>query len=197
MSRSKDIRDLSDKELLNLYNSLFLFANRRFKWIQHKVPGADLNEIIHQTFVDLLTGQRQSDPSVGLYNVMCQIVRSKVGHLWEKEKKRLSIGTNQEYELPNYLEILVDEFSQAYPHIMRPPEASDRQTFYNELCQKILKTVEGDELLERIVELWIAIPDLKPQDIAQELCITMKDLHGAQKRLRSKVKTLKEVWMNV
>ena len=196
-SRAQEVRDLTEDELWDLYTRLRYFTYKRYWWLEDKiVGGTDLDALIQDAILDVITGARSSPSHVPLFMLLCQTIRSKASHLWEKEKKRLSAEGRQTTNSPALLEYLLRTFSGERPYLLRPAEPSDQQTIYNQLCNKILELVRGDNLLTRIVELWFVTPDLKPREIAEALDIPESEVRKAQKRLSRKVKTLKEAWAN-
>jgi DNA-directed RNA polymerase specialized sigma24 family protein len=196
VSRAQEVRDLTEDELWDLYTRLRYFTYKHYWWLQVKIVGGiDLDALIHDSILDVMTGVRSSPPEVPLFMLLCQTIRSKASHLWEKEKRRLSIADWQEANPPAPLEYLLRNLSAEHPYL-RPAEPSDQQTIYNQLCNRIRELVRGDDLLTRIVDLWFVTPDLKPREIAEALNIPNSELRKAQKRLSRKVKTLREAWSN-
>ncbi|HJQ23179.1 MAG TPA: hypothetical protein VKA60_04640 [Blastocatellia bacterium] len=181
-----------EKELALLYDRVRLHVLRRYKWI----PVDILEDIIQQTFLDVLTSRRRINPEIPLFIGLCRIVGSKLSHFWESATRQISIEELYDDETVSLIELVLHEFSQANPGLIQPAVQTDRLVFYNELCSFILQLVEDDELLTAIVKEWIELPDLKPQDIARKLGLEMSKMHQAQKRLRNKIKFVKEVWVN-
>jgi hypothetical protein len=160
------------------------------------VGGTDLDALIQDSILDVITEKRRAPPSVPLFLLLCQTIRSKASHMWEKERRRLSPEGWQVTNSPVLLEYLLRNLSDEHPHLFRAAEQSDQRTVYNQLCNKILELVRGDDLLTRIVDLWFVTPDLKPREIAEALAIPEGEVRKAQKRLSRKVKTLREAWAN-
>jgi hypothetical protein len=138
-SRAQEVRDLTEDELWDLYARLRYFTHKRYGWLQQRVSGGvDLDALIQDAILDVITGMRKSPPHVPLFILLCQTIRSKASHLWEKEKGRLSIEGWQKTHSPAVLEYLVRDFSSEHPHLLRPTEPSDQQAIYSQLCNKIL-----------------------------------------------------------
>src|SRR5690242_398747 len=194
--RAQEFQDFSEEELLDLYKRLRLFTYKRYGWLPHHLAGVDLDDLIQGAIADALTGVRQAHPDVPLFTFLCQTIRSKASHLWEKEKHFRRGNETSEAQDAVTLDHLLGGLPVENPLSSKTSGASDRQVFYNQLVKQILSLVENDALLTRIVELWVETPDLKPQEIARELGLPMEHLRKAQKRLRARVKFLKEVWSN-
>lgn len=195
--RAREFQDLSDEELRDLYKRLRLFTYKHYGWLRHNLTeGSDLDSLIQDAIADVFTGVRGAPPDLSLFTFLCQTIRSKASHLWEKEKKLHYVKEMPEIQSAATLEQLLSGLSTENSYSSQMSGGSDRQAMYNQLCEQILALVQDDSLLTSIVQLWIETPDLKPQEIADELSVPVRTLQKAQKRLRRKVKALKEAWTN-
>ena len=76
-------------------------------------------------------------------------------------------------------------------------EQEDRQLACLQLCNKIKEMVRGDDLLCRMVDAWLAEPELKPREIAHRLGVTIEEIRRGQKRLIRRADQLREEWRHV
>jgi DNA-directed RNA polymerase specialized sigma24 family protein len=194
LAEQESLADMSQEELLDLWKRLRLFTHKHYGWLTRKIGGLDLDEVITDAIEDTFLGKRRwppvdaqgQDKQIPLFTFLCQIIRSKISHIIKREKKMRSIDSDEELESLNQNEL----------HTLRAHEQTDEQARYNELSDDLRKAVKPDPILEQIVELLVIKPDMKPNDIAENLKITDGILHNAQKRLTRKVKDLKAKWSN-
>jgi RNA polymerase sigma factor (sigma-70 family) len=172
-----------------LWKRLRYFTYSHYRGLPSRVGGGiDLDDLIQDAIVDAITGKRKWPPGVKPVTFLCQVIRSKVSHMLEKENFRLkSLEETSSHTLTAYTE----------SSFLTQPEDLQEQISYKELCNKILELVSEDNLLGRIVKLWISDPNLKPSEIAYMLGISIEEMRNAQKRLSRKLGKLRERWPNV
>lgn len=177
----------TEEDWRNVVNRLRYFTYKYYHWLPLKVIGVDLDGLIHDAIVDTLTGRRHRPPDVSLVTFLTNVIRSKASHLLDREKKVVSI----------------EDISPARPttsgessYLFRPEE-KEKQSVFQQMCRRLREVVDGDEVLCKIVDLWLENPDLKPREIARKLGISADELRSAQKRLSRRAKELREEWQNV
>jgi DNA-directed RNA polymerase specialized sigma24 family protein len=188
---------MTEAEWKDIYKRVRLFAYKNYGWLQVKISGLDIETVIQDAVEDTLFGLRRwpavdedgNDKNVSLCVFLCQTVRSKISHLLEQQKNKVSIDENPEDEK---LEVLF----QSYLSGFRSGQGSEQQAIYNQLSVKLIEAVHPDTLLTQIVKLYIDMPDLKPSDVAERLGIPVKEVLNAQRRLVRKTQKLREEWIN-
>ncbi len=187
-SEIKEVFNLfTRKDWKDLWKRLRYFTYSHYAWLPAKISGGlDLDDLIQDAIVDAVTGKRQWPTDVKLVTFLCQVIRSKVSHMLEKESNR-----------QKFVEEISDPASRSHPQHVLKPEDAHQQLCYNELCNKLRELVQGDKTLEHIIELRILDPELKPSEIACMLERPIEDIRIAQKRLSRKLWKLREEWPNV
>ncbi|HWX42823.1 MAG TPA: hypothetical protein VN345_16855 [Blastocatellia bacterium] len=205
MKKIDDVRDAceptSDEEWVNLWLRLRFYLGRRFFWLARR--GWDLDEIASQVIVDVKLGKRRWPPvdpdgrvktEVQLFTFLCNVARSIVSHMWDLEKRKISIdgawANDPEDPNPKSFETLLSE--SGTPLLAFHPDDTEKMANYNRLTGKMIELVANDGLLVRMIELWRADPALKPRDLAEILRVRIEEVQAAQKRLRRRVKSIKD-----
>lgn len=186
---------MNEADWKDLYKRLRLFAYMNYGWLQVKVGGLELEEVITEAIEDLYLGTRLwpvvdkqgRDKQVSLCVFLCQTIRSKVSHILEKEKRKIYLDENPEDENPNFYDQLM---------LAQTIQGTDQEVIYSQLCEKLLEVVRQDSFLTKIVTLLTETPDLKPLDIAKLLNLPVTDIRNALKRLSRKLRSLREEWPN-
>jgi DNA-directed RNA polymerase specialized sigma24 family protein len=168
--------DLFVKDCVETANRLRLAIN---SYRLPPPPGATADDLIDEAIIAVRLGARKWPDGVDAFNLLWGIIRSRVSHFWEKE------GRMQ----PTHIGPDITLQARTDSKYLRPREDMEAQAAFHELRDKMLALVADDPLLERIVEL--LAKDLKPKEVADELGISMKEMHNAQKRLRRKLSTLR------
>lgn len=177
----------TEDEWRDVINRLKHITYKHYYWLPLKVRGADLNGLINDAIADTLKGERVRPPGVNLVTFLANVVRSKVNHLLEREKKVISL----EDMSPARPVASVEP-----PYLVRPDE-KERQEAFRRMCERLRELVDGDEVLCKIMALRLSNPDVKAREIARELGLTADELRNAQKRLSRRAKELLEEWKNV
>jgi DNA-directed RNA polymerase specialized sigma24 family protein len=190
------IRNISDAQWREMSTKLRLHTWKKYGWLS-KLTGIDLDDIAQQAIVDTFTGKRRwppIDPTTGiekldvsLFYFLCQTVRSIVSHNANGPRPIDFDRIDSPGDGPPYEAAYAGSFP---PFLVRPADI-ERAAEYNDLTDKMLELISADEDLSRIIKLWRACPDLKPREIAEELHITMPELHAARKRLRRRLDVLR------
>jgi DNA-directed RNA polymerase specialized sigma24 family protein len=177
----------TEDEWRDVINRLRHITYKHYYWLPLKVRGADLDGLINDALVDTLKSERVRPPGVNLVTFLANVVRSKVSHLMDREKKVVSV----EDVSPARLGVPVES-----PYLVRPEE-QEKQEAFRRMCERLRELVDGDEDLCKLVALRLNNPDLKAREIARELGSTADELRNAQKRLSRRAKELWEEWKNV
>jgi len=188
---SSDIKEVLDHYTLEdwraLWKRLRRFTNKYYAWLPSAIGGIELDDLIQDAIDDALIGKRRWPPEVNLVTFLCNVIRSNASHMCEKHGKVDS------------LEDLSITYLQTPPDTLYPfqRENEDRQNGYLQLCDKVRELVRDDELLSRMVSMWLEAEDLKPKEIAHRLGVPIEAIRSAQKRLSRKTTRLREEWRNV
>jgi hypothetical protein len=183
---------MTEEEWRDLYKRLRLFSYKKFGMLQTVVGGLDLEAVILDSIEDTFFGVRRW-PVVGedgrIKNIslcvfLCQTIRSKVSHILEQEKNKVPIEEAETHPLRLT--------SQTTLRSVRAGEGADELAIYNELGQQLLKAVHQDELLTKIVKLYLDTPDLHPLEVAEQLGLPVEEIQNARKRLDRKIRRLRE-----
>jgi DNA-directed RNA polymerase specialized sigma24 family protein len=168
-------------ELTEVYARLRLIVAKRYG-AYCRYLGCDPDDLVHDAIRDTLIGNRTWPPivqvtgevnkDVSLLQFLSGVIRSVVSHRLKKAKRTGS------------LEALFTEPAGDYE--------ADGQAKKNELADVVLELVADDKQLVRIVEVLREYPDSTPVQIAENLSVGIKQMRNAMKRLRRRVKVLKE-----
>lgn len=162
----------------DLRKRLMYFAYRHYSWVPRFTRGAiEVEDLVHDAMTDVISGRRTWPTDVNFFQLHCGIIRSKVSHLYGREGRVSATEVNQG--------------SSASASSLSYQELQQEQ-LYDQLCSNIRESVFDDPVLHQIVELWFAQPDMKPRHIAERLGLPVRAVQNAQKRLRTKVKGLRE-----
>ncbi len=183
----KVLRAYTEAESAALWIRLKRFTYKYYWWLPSRVRGADLDEIIQDAIGDALLGKRKWPPEVQLITFLCQVIRSNVNHLLDRESRTISI---EEVSASRLTTPLSGSPAEQQEHAYR-------QAAYQKLCNKVLDLVQDDPLLSRMVKTWLDNPELKPRDMAHEMGIPIEEIRNAQKRLIRRTSNLRKEWDNV
>jgi DNA-directed RNA polymerase specialized sigma24 family protein len=183
----KVLRAYTGAEWEDLWKRLKRFTYGYYWWLPTKGRGLDLDEIIQGAIGDAIEGKRKWPAGVELVTFLCQIIRSNVSHLLEKESRIVSIEEVSTSRLTTPTS--VSPASQQ--------EYADQQHVYQKLCNEIRELVRDDPLLSRMVNMWLENPEMKPRDMACEMGVPIEEIRNAQKRLSRRASNLREEWGNV
>jgi hypothetical protein len=180
---------LSEAEFEELWKRLLLYAQRNYGWLEGRVRGGfDTKELVTNAVEDFLFGVRRNQLNLPLYVFLCGVIRSQAYHIGQAEIKRLSLDHSEG-------SILSESARPEINRLVRPQENCSDRAQYNELSEKVLKLVQGDEILTMIIKLLIKDPELRPREIAEMLSLDIKVVRSAKKRLDRRIQCLKE-WIN-
>lgn len=198
VKQSELLSSMTEEQWLDLYNRLRLFTYKRYYWLRNHTS-LDVEDIIHEAIMDTYEGKRRWPPEVNLVVFLCGVISSKVSHLWERERKKLSLESFSENtsvqgpqleDSPNKeFEALLKESATEYLNLLSRKNLDD-QLLYQEVTNKMLNLVSHDEKLTKIVQLWLEEPDIKPRQIAEKMGLTSKQIYQVQKRLRKYLENL-------
>lgn len=192
------IAHMTDDEWKDLYKRLRLFAYKKYGSLQMRVGGLELESVILDAIEDTFFGIRRwpvvdadgKIKNISLCFFLCQTIRSKISHILEQEKIKASID-NEDSE--NHSLRLI---SKTPLRSVQANESSDELAIYNELGQQLLEAVHQDELLTKIVKIYLDTPDLQPREVAEHLGLSVEEIQNARKRLDRKIGKLREGRIN-
>lgn len=190
------LKAISEEQWAEIWQRLRLHAWRRYKYI-HRHYGLDLDDVVQQAIFDTLQGLRLWPEEVSIFSFLCGVVRSIISHQLEQEKRKLSIDSEEANSSISRtdmisLEAMVNGSIGEYLKY----EAIFNTLVYDELANKMYEMVQEDKVMAQIVQLWSSDPGLKPHDIAEELGLSIKELRNVQKRLRRKLKDLRDAFIS-
>lgn len=166
----------TDKDWEDLLKRLRYYAYGRYGWLTSKAGGAvDLEDLIQESIADMIKGRRQWPLGLDVKIFLCQIIRSKVSHLLEKEGKAV----------PEPEHALVPCPVPGYTF-----HAKEDEQRVGLLSMSIRKLVADDELLSRIAEEWIREPSLRPREVASRLGLSSERMSNAHRRLKRRLASL-------
>jgi DNA-directed RNA polymerase specialized sigma24 family protein len=180
---------MKEAEWQDLRNRLLYFGYRNYGGNDRRL-GYHLDDAVQDAIVDVVTGVRRWPPvdeygnekEISLFVFLCQTVRSKISHVFTRKAREIQFEEVQGVDLPlDRLETLLG------------PKQSEleRQIIYSEFSEQLLKLVSNDNTLTKFIKVLIETPDLRPQEIAPLLGISMKEMRNAQKRLSRRLKALR------
>jgi hypothetical protein len=186
---------MTEAEWKDLYKRARLYSYMNYGWLQSKIGGLVLEDVIIDAIEDIYFGTRQwpvldkqgRDKKVSLCVFVCQTIRSKVSHILEKEKRRGYQDEGPEAEQSEFLAELMRAQTIYGP---------DQRVAYQELCERLLDSVSDDPFLTRIVRRYIETPDLEPRDLAKQMKLPVTEIRNALKRLSRRLRSLREEWPN-
>lgn len=123
-------------------------------------------------------GFRKWDPNRGpLLDYLLSVIKSDISHLYDSE---YYVTTSR---IPTSEGSSEDEPIETEQLLKDPPQSPEEIYMANEVCNRLLKAVEGDDELAGIV-LCMLDGFEKPGDIAEQLEIDTKVVNNAKKRLK-------------
>jgi len=197
VSGKNELRSISSEEWGDIYKRLRFYTWKRYKWL-HDRMGVDLDDFVHEAISDTLQGKRRWPPTdeqgrpkdVSLFFFLCQVVRSKVYHFWNRESRNVSVNlTDQDQtsdQFPESFETLLAESAEIHP-AFGETKGTDSDAIDNEFKNRLRELVAGDVELMKIVEHIIDDPRSNPREIAASLGLDIKRVYAAQKRLRRRL----------
>jgi len=218
VKQSELLSSMTEEEWLDLYNRLRLFTYKRYYWLRDQT-NLDLEGIIQEAIIDTIQGKRRW-PSVdkdtdevkqislevkqiSLFVFLCDVIRSKVSHLWEREKRQLSLDSF--YENNSVLEpkledsakreAMLNESATEYLNLISRQDPYN-QLVHKEVVDKMLNLVSHDETLAKILQLWLQEPDLKPKQIAEKMGLNVKQIYVILKKLQKRLVNLQRELQN-
>lgn len=174
-SRIKEVCDrYTEKDWHDLCKRLTYFTHRRYPWTRYASMGdVGADDLIQQALTDMFTGVRQWPEELALFTFLCGVISSKAGHLLDSRRRLVHMDDKGWRPEPGR-------------------EEARGEDDYRQMCQEIREKVYGDDVLERMVEVWFVEPDLKPCELAGRLGLPIEEVRNAQKRLRRKLRDLRE-----
>lgn len=199
------LASITKEQWVEMWAKLRLHTWKRYYWLNARL-GENLDELAQQAILDTMNGTRRWPPidartgearaDISLFSFLCEVVRSNVSHIWDREKRKLSIDTfNQDEELQEFdqktINNLLNNAAKKYPHLVSTAD-TESTVIYNLITEKMLKMVEADTEVHEIIKLWREEPDCKPSEIAERLGFDISKVRAAQKRLRRLLRVFNE-----
>ena|SRR5215213_6748397 len=204
----QQLSSLSEVQWEDLFKRLLIFTHKRYGW-RKELSGWDLQDIVQQAIIETIEGKRrwppknsetgEPDPNVNLFLFLCNVIKTDVSHLLEKERRK---SRTEVHELDLDLERLLEESDAPDKDLHKrraaflSNENSESVALYHELSEKIHKAVANDEELTNVVDLLIYMPDSKPREIAEHLGLSIQQIYPILKRLRRRLTTMQEEAIN-
>src|ERR1700752_2449736 len=204
VKQSELLSSMTEEEWLDLYNRLRLFTYKRYYWLRDQT-NLDLEGIIQEAIIDTIQGKRRwpsvdkdtDEVKISRFVFLCDVIRSKVSHLWEREKRQLSLDSF--YENTSVLEpklgdsakreVLLNESATEYWSLISRQDPYS-QLVHKEVVDKMFNLVSHDETLTKILQLWLQEPDLKPRQIAERMGLNVKQIYLILKKLQKRLVNL-------
>lgn len=191
------LSQMTEAEWNDLYKRIRLYSYKTYGWLQTKVSGLDLETVMQESIEDVYFGVRHwpvvdehgTEKNISLCAFLCQTIRSKVSHILEEGKRKVSLDGNPDDGRLEFTSI-------AYLLKVRTAQDCEHQAIYNQLASKLLQAVRQDTRLTEITKLLIEIPDLQPRDIAQRMGLSIEEVRNALRRLGRKAWKVREEWVN-
>ena len=193
MPRKKDAAiaipaPLQEADWDDLLPRLRLFAHQFHRRYLSRIPQAPTpDDLVQEAVTKLYTGQRKLPDDVPLLTVLINNIQSDIwnfltreGYTRKDSKGKARQGGGRHVALEAWMED-EDQGRQPADGVMR------------DWHEQIRARVDDDPLVLRIVELLFEDPKLKPRDLAHMLGTTVPDINKAQKRLRRRLKGLRDV----
>lgn len=171
-----------------IWKRLRRFAHRYYYWLPTKVSGIDLDDLVQEAILDTISGNRHLPSDVELVTFLCNVIRSKARNLLEKKES----GVVPLEEIPQRHLLLT-----AGARFMEYVKDVDKRDACQRVFHKLREFVSDDDLESKMVDKWLEQPDIKPNEIAKQLGVSIVEIRNAQKRLSRKVRKLAEEWHNV
>ena len=197
------------KDCEDIWNRVRLLLHWRYGYLAWR--GVYLEGIIADVMIEESEGrsERKRPEHVSIEIFLYQSVRSKLGHMLEREKWLGPLDGGAE-------EISEEDASSRFknpargarrrerqddseyiprarkpPHNPRPEKIHEKAE-RDEVSRKILEIVGDDMILRGVVEKFR--DDLRPREIAKELGITIEEERCAQTRLARRISKLRKEW---
>lgn len=135
-------------------------------------------DLVQQAIADVMDGRRRWPQGVPLFNLLYGVMRSHVSNFAARQQPTgpAEAGTRH---------ISLDDV------LVPAADALPADIRRSELREAVLRLVEDDPLLERMVELLFEDPHLKASDYAAMLDIPVEDVYNAAKRLKRRATPLR------
>lgn len=177
--------ELAETEWQDLWKRLRLYTYRNFgSRVKDRVK---LDEVIQDAIEDTYFGNRRLPPDVNLTAFLCETIRSKISHILEKEKNKISIeefnGLHQQSS-----SVVPTLNPSEYSGLTTQNEEGYQRVVYEELCSQIRRAVQPDPHLLQLAELLFAVPDLKPREIAIQINQPIQAVSNLLRRLSRKAR---------
>lgn len=177
--------EMTEPEWEDLWKRLRVYTYKNFgPRIKDRVK---LDEVIQDAIEDTYFGNRRLPPDVNLTAFLCETIRSKISHLLEKEKNKISIEGFSRSQQQSSSAVLTLNPSE-YPGLTTRNEEAYQSVVYEELCDQIRRSVQPDPHLLQLAELLFATPDLKPGEIAIQINQPIQAVSNLLRRLSRKAR---------
>ena len=197
---------MTELELTDVWNRLRFYTYKHFYWFHGKTSShLDLDDLIQDAIVEVLTGRRHIPNNVSATAFLCQNIRGKVIHLWKEQERgrilerKVKEGKTRtvkkhpsKFSEPRLLDSLLNTFFTGHPHSPPTNVPIDKQNIISQVIRSLLGRVNSNESLTRIVHLLIENPDIKIGELPGILNISLSKARSAHKRLTKEVRKLRK-----
>ncbi|MEM8487587.1 MAG: hypothetical protein AAF564_18700 [Bacteroidota bacterium] len=192
MSEEKDVlaHEVPERLLIADWDDILprvqLWANHfHRRYLRHIRAAPTPEDLVQEAVVKLYAGQRKLPDHVPLLTVIINNIQSDIWNFLTKEgyTRKDSKGKGRKGWGRH---IGLEEWMQNFDHSTTPPHAELKG-----LHDAIKAQVSNDKELSQMVELFFEDPLLKPRDLARLMGMSIKNVNNAQKRLRRRLKSLR------
>ncbi len=192
MSEEKDVlaHEVPERLLIADWDDILprvqLWANHfHRRYLRHIRAAPTPEDLVQEAVVKLYAGQRKLPDHVPLLTVIINNIQSDIWNFLTKEgyTRKDSKGKGRKGWGRH---IGLEEWMQDFDQRTTPPQAE-----LNGLHDAIKAKVSNDKELTQMVELLFEDPLLKPRDLARLMGMSIKNVNNAQKRLRRRLKSLR------
>ena len=158
--------------------------HRRYLARVRAAPSPD--DLVQEAITKLFTGKRRLPDDVPLLTVLINNIQSDIWNFLTREgyTRKDSKGKSRK---GGGRHVLLEDWMK-----MQDADAVPAATDMRNFTKKIRKLVASDVLVSKMVDLFFQDPLLRPRDLAEMLEVPVSDINKAQKRLKRKLKHLRE-----
>lgn len=170
LSRPAVSQNQTDDDWEVLLPRLLLWAQRLHSRVLSQTRGAPTPaDLVQDAITDVLSERRSRPPGVPLAVVLYGVIRSRVSHALSRAHTQSDPARSRF--------VGMEEAEAVHAHYSESPDVDD-------LRERVIALVKGDDILVRMVDLWFEDPALKASDLAAMLGVSPHDVYAAARRLR-------------
>ena len=190
-----------DHEWADYWSRLIRHTRGRYGRIRSR--GDDPDDLAHAALVEAMESQEspliasEEASSDDFFAFLCKLVRREFERCRYYRKRIIST----DHESPS----TPLQAGDVHPLVTLPSDRTEglrhshdglQSASYSQITDKMCELVADDHLLVEIVMLWRSDPELRPRDLAEMLAVDIAEIQKAQKRLRRRLKVLREELKN-